>query len=328
MDLTGKLKIGLVGLGVHAKQIWLPLLANHPKFVLMGISSENNPKSKTESLLTKNKLEEVEIFNDHTKLISNSEFDCFLICTSNDLHLKLASLAIKNGKHVLCEKPLGYKSEEISQISNLIKDDESLLTTGFMYRHHPQWDFAKKFIDQIKHEEWRVSGTFQYNLSDMGNARLSSEKGGGALLDVGIYFLDLIEFLDLPKPNKTNALIKTNLTSAVDTLSHLTMEFDSNRFADFHCSMNSSKFQEIKIFGDKQSLILESPFIIPKGKKTNATLSDSENKKKHLTYPSTDCYKIQLDLFAENILSHTKSKHLTSGIKSALWLSEILDSIK
>jgi len=53
-----------------------------------------------------------EVASDWRTVISRDDIDIIDICTPGDTHAEIALAALKAGKHVLCEKPLGLSPQE------------------------------------------------------------------------------------------------------------------------------------------------------------------------------------------------------------------------
>ncbi len=57
-----------------------------------------------------------------------------------------------------------------------------------MYRHHPQWQRARRLVAEGKIGElWTIQSFFSYYNTDPGNIRNMAEIGGGGLMDIGCY---------------------------------------------------------------------------------------------------------------------------------------------
>ena len=70
--------------------------------------------------------------------ISCKEIDAVYIATPHSEHFIYALEAIKNGKHVFCEKPLTMNAYESMILLDLANSKNIFLMEAFMYRTHPQ----------------------------------------------------------------------------------------------------------------------------------------------------------------------------------------------
>jgi len=144
-----KIKIGLVGFGKHSIKVWLPILALNKHFILTAISSEKVDHASINAEVKKLLPEThppVSLFSEHDSLLKDSSIECVLIATSNIKHGPQVILALNNGKHVLCEKPLCFTEKHTNSIKKILESKKLTLETGFMYRYHPQWIFIKNYF--------------------------------------------------------------------------------------------------------------------------------------------------------------------------------------
>ena len=95
------------------------------------------------------------------------------------MHVEWAITSLQAGKHVLCEKPIGLTSEEAQQLIDAANKYPNLkIMEAFMYRFHPQWQYAKKAVDDGKIGELKtIQSFFSYYNVDPANIRNKKEVG-------------------------------------------------------------------------------------------------------------------------------------------------------
>jgi len=65
-----------------------------------------------------------------------------------------------------------------------------------MYRHHPQWQWAKQKVSEGEVGEVRtIQSFFSYYNADSDNIRNKADIGGGGLMDIGCYCISLSRFI-------------------------------------------------------------------------------------------------------------------------------------
>ena len=69
------------------------------------------------------------------------------VATPNHLHLEHAGTAMKHGKAVLCEKPMGNTLEEAREMIRIEKETKSFCQIGFELRYSQLYRIAKEWID-------------------------------------------------------------------------------------------------------------------------------------------------------------------------------------
>ncbi len=73
--------------------------------------------------------------------------DVVYIGSVNPQHLPLVKLSLNNGKHVLCEKPLGINVKETKEMLALAKSKNLFLMEAIWSRFFPVYQELKKRID-------------------------------------------------------------------------------------------------------------------------------------------------------------------------------------
>ncbi len=135
---------------------------------------------------------------DWKKAITASSVHIVIVSTINKFLAEISIEALKNGKHVLCEKPLGINSQESQGIIEAAKQSGTIIKTGFNHRHHPAIAKAKFVceqgqIGQIIYLRCRYGhgGRPGYEKEWRANRDLC---GGGELLDQGVHVVDLFRW--------------------------------------------------------------------------------------------------------------------------------------
>ena len=135
---------------------------------------------------------------DWREVASRYDLDAVIVSTTNDWLAPISIAAARNGKHVLCEKPLGRNPEESWQMVEAARANKVKLKTGFNHRHHAAIWKARELFDQgaigeiyFIHCRYGHGGRPGYDNEWRANPEIS---GGGELLDQGIHALDLFRW--------------------------------------------------------------------------------------------------------------------------------------
>ena len=78
------------------------------------------------------------------------EYDAVVIATPDPSHYDLVKAALKLGKHVFCEKPLGLSRTEVVKMERLAEASKSVALVGYMKRFDPAVDALKNHIKENK----------------------------------------------------------------------------------------------------------------------------------------------------------------------------------
>jgi predicted dehydrogenase len=186
------LRIGIVGAGLIGNKR-AEAIADIGQDRIIGVADIDIDRAKT--LAAKHSCRATA---DSQGLISSSDVDVVVVATVNKHLAPITIAAIKNGKHVLCEKPLGRNADEADLMVQQAKQNAVILKTGFNHRCHPAIAKAKQLTD--KGEIGRImflrcryghGGRPGYEREWRADKDLC---GGGELLDQGVHVVDLFRW--------------------------------------------------------------------------------------------------------------------------------------
>ncbi|HAL56304.1 MAG TPA: hypothetical protein DCP63_07485 [Bacteroidetes bacterium] len=173
-------------------------------------------------------------------LVTRNDIDVVNICTPNKMHKEAVLAALRNGKHVYCEKPLAFNETEAKEIVEVAEESglkhqitaeyrfipaimkaKELVDAGFVGRvfHFRGVYLHAGYIDPKRPREWRMQ---------------KDVIGGGVLVDLGPHLLDMIHhlvgdvdevtatmetfFKERPLPEDPGKLGKVEVEDAITTL--------------------------------------------------------------------------------------------------------------
>ncbi|WP_445488734.1 Gfo/Idh/MocA family protein [Niallia sp. 03133] len=129
-------------------------------------------------------------------VLSDATVDFVLIATPNDVHKDIAIAALQAKKHVICEKPVTIKSNDLKEIMYVADANNR----QFIVHQNRRWDedfltvkkiYDDNIIGNAFHFESRVQGANGIP----GDWRHLKAQGGGMLLDWGVHLLDQLLFM-------------------------------------------------------------------------------------------------------------------------------------
>ena len=194
----------------------------------------------------------------YEELLADPELDAVYISLPNSLHVEWSIKALEAGKHVLCEKPLSRRPDEVERAFDVADRTGLLLTEAFMYRHNPQTARLQELVAGGAIGQLRaVRAAFSFTLSDPGNIRLSSDLDGGALMDVGCYCVSGSRLL-AGEPERVFGAASTE--SGVDVVFAGTMSVPADVVAQFDCGLKLPLRDELEAIGTEGSIFLDDPW--------------------------------------------------------------------
>ncbi len=190
-------------------------------------------------------------YGSYDELCQSDEVDAIYVATPHNFHFEQASLAIKYGKAVLCEKPITTSLKDFHVLRRLAAENKTLLMEGMWTYFLPAIKKAKQWVNEgrigvIKH----VKSDFGFYADfDPQNRLFNPELAGGALLDIGVYPIALANYFleGLPTDIKVHS---RKASTGVD--SDVMMSFTYPEvMATLHASLECRLPNYTYIIGDK-----------------------------------------------------------------------------
>lgn len=251
-------------------------------------------------------------YGTYEDLLGAGDIDAVYIPLPNNLHAEWTIKAAATGKHVLCEKPLALTTAQAEEMARACRAAGVKLAEAFMYRHHPSWVETRRLIREGAIGDLQaVQSWFGYFNDDPNNIRNRMENGGGALMDVGCYNINLSRMLFEAEPERVQAAVRRDPVMGIDTLTSALLEFPGGGQATFTCSTRTEDDQRVHIVGTAGRIEIAIPFNIPPDRDAKVFLTAGENPPpdpatQTLVFPPADQYTIQAELFAQAVLDDTE----------------------
>jgi predicted dehydrogenase len=224
-------------------------------------------------------------------LLDDPEIDAVYIPLPNRLHTEWSVRALRAGKHVLCEKPLSRRPEEVEEAFAVAEQEGRVLAEAFMWRHHPQLARARELVrDGAIGRLSLVRATFAFPLADPGDVRLSPELDGGGLMDVGCYCVSGCRALAGAEPERVYAEQVTG-PSGVDVVLAATLRFPGDVVGLLDCGLALTRRDELEAIGDQGSLFLDDPW---HGRQAAIEVRRDDGSVERVELESTSSYALEL----------------------------------
>lgn len=297
------LKIGLFGIGhlgkIHARLI----IELSDLYTFVGFYDPNDVNANFAiNELGLKRYESVDALIDVVDVID--------IVTPTNSHFKIASLAIRNSKHVFIEKPVTQTNEEARKLRQLAQEAKVKVQVGHVERFNPAFKHALPYIDNPMFIETHRLAQYNPRGTDV-----------PVVLDLMIHDLDII----LSAVKSTVRRISASGVAVVSETPDITnarLEFDNGCVANLTASRISLKNMRKSRFFQKDAYIsidfLEKSAEIVKMTTLNKEpdpfdivfdLGEGKSKKKieifKPTVESSNAIKEELQSFAQCIVNDT-----------------------
>ena len=173
---------------------------------------------------------------DWHKILERKDVDAVFIATPPYLHAEMAIAALKAGKNVYCEKPIGLKPSEITQLIRAAKQSKKVFQSGQQMRSFKQFGDAVRKIHEgaigdvlfVKAQR-HASADLDYNGSS-GDWYFNYNKSGGYLVEQSVHNLDACNWAIGQHPTRAAGFGGINLhknePSGRDILDHASITYD------------------------------------------------------------------------------------------------------
>ncbi|MDP0488692.1 MAG: inositol 2-dehydrogenase [Fusobacterium sp. JB021] len=200
-----KVKFGIVGLGrlgiKHAENIAFSI----PEAELVAVCGLDD------IVLEKVKKEwgVKYTYKNYDEMISNDELDAVFVSSPSGLHCEQIEKALKAGKHVFSEKPLGTTVEECKVAEKAVEKygKDLIFMLGFMRRFDPSYKYAKEMVKAGKiGKPFMFRSYSQDPESCIEGAIAYAGHSGGEFLDMSVHDIDLARWFMEDEPMQVWAI--------------------------------------------------------------------------------------------------------------------------
>ena len=202
-------------------------------------------------------------------LLNDPEIDAVYIASPVFLHAQQAMAAADAGKHILIEKPLAMTAAEGQKVVEHCKEKGVLIAAGFMMRFGACIQAMKKAIAEGKIGK-PVSAYAQFTCwyPDIPGAwrQKKTQGGGGALVDMGVHCIDLLQYVLGSKTAEVAAMHGTQTFHyEVDDSSTVLMRMQNGCQcvvqSNFNIPDNAAKWR-LEVFGELTMVLIGVIYII------------------------------------------------------------------
>jgi len=315
-----KIKWGVIGCGGIAYRRTIPGMMLSENSELVAVMDTNYDAA----VKVKEEFGAKYAFDNIEDVLAIDEIDAVYIATPVFCHKEQAFAAANAGKHILLEKPMGLTVEESEEIAEFCKAKGVKLGVGLMMRFSAYHQKMKELIsggalgDIVS---MRAQLTCWYP-EIPGNWRQNKAlSGGGALMDMGIHCIDLLQYISGAKAEKVSCFAgNQTFNYSADDSAALLMKMDNGATAyvdsNFNIPDNAARCR-IEFYGTKGSILAEGTISQVETGKIELTLSDDsagynaqQNREDEEAASSVEVvtgnmYEKEISSFANAILNDT-----------------------
>jgi len=239
---------------------------------------------------------QLRVHDTYDAVLEDEGVDAIYIPLPNHLHIEWAMKALRAGKHVLVEKPVGLAAAQIDPLITLRDETGLVAAEAYMIAHHPQWARVREMIESGAIGDLRhVDGAFCYNNPDLANVRYDAAKGGGSLPDIGVYTIGSTRLATGQDPVKiTHTDIEYR--NDVDVTARVSARYNGFT-AHWITAMNVHLTQYMTFLGTEGRIHVSAPFNAGLYGEAKVELTQSDGSVRVERWPEIAQYVTQVEAF-------------------------------
>lgn len=333
-----KLKWGVIGCGGIADRKTIPgmMLANNVE--LVSVMDANLQVAEA----VKEKYNAKYAFDNYEAILNQEEIEAVYIASPVFFHKEQAIKAAKAKKHILLEKPVALTVEDAEEIKKVCEENGVKISIGFLMRFHGYHQRIKEIIADGKIGDIvSMRGQFTCWYPDIEGAwrQKKAMSGGGALVDMGIHVIDLLQYLSGLKAKEVIAFNQTQTFNyEVDDSSALVMKMcnGSTAFVDSNFNIpDAASVAKLEIYGTKGSIVASGTLAQAEVGTVNILISDDSleydaNQTRDEIVPLSlegtplgNMYTKEVEQFGDAIINDTD---VPVSIESAIYDQKIVEA--
>ena len=315
-----KLRWGVLSTANIGRAAVIPAIQRSGNGKVIAVASRNEEKAR----LFADDLGIPRALGNYKALLAAEDIEAVYIPLPNSLHREWTIKAAEAGKHVLCEKPLALNAAECDEMEMAARRHGVLLMEAFMYRFHPQTEKVLQLIRQGAIGTVRlIHAAFTFRLAHRAtNIRLKPELGGGALMDVGCYCVNVSRTLAGTEPVEVQAYAHWAETGVDEQLVG-TLRFADGLLAQFDCALNLERREMYQVVGTDGHLDVPQAFL-PGSADTTIIQRHGRRTETIHTILGVDEYQLMVEHFADCVLHQSPVRYPPSEAAANMQAIEAL----
>jgi len=265
------IRVGIVGVG-HIAEDYISMFSKGliRDARLSALTSRN--RDNLERISKEYDLEETALFSSLDEMLHEDMVDAVIITAPNLYHPEMAVKLLRNGKHVLVEKPVGIRIREVEELKRE-SDTMPHLKAAVMFNNRSSdiYNFVRNRIvngemGELRRVIWQITNqyrTYDYYNQTIWRGSYKSE-GGGVLMNQAIHQLDTLLWMT-GMPEKVMAFTKEGfhrpITAENDVM--IQMFYESGASGQFLTSTHESPgTNRFELSFSKGQIVIENDSLV------------------------------------------------------------------
>lgn len=296
------LRFGILSTAKIGKDAVVPAIQDAENCVVTAVASRDLSKARAMA----DRFSVPHAFGSYEEMLASDVIDAVYIPLPTSQHVEWSIKAADAGKHVLCEKPIALKAEQIETLIAARDRNKVLIAEAFMVTYAPVWLkvrelLAEGAIGRLRH----VQGAFTYFNRDAGNMRNIPELGGGALPDIGVYPTIATRFVTGSEPLRIQAVTERDPEFGTDIYSSVKADFGGFEMS-FYVATQMANRQVMVFHGTEGFIEVKSPFNADRWGAEEIELTNQKHTQSQIfRFQDSRQYRRQAEAFSRAVAGET-----------------------
>ena len=188
-------------------------------------------------------------------VLRDPEVEAIINTTPNAAHLATSAAAAVAGKHVFLDKPIANTIAEARALTEACRKAKVVLALGYQRRRESHFRFVRNEIDKgafgkLVNAEANISRD-RLGKIDLSSWRYTAEgMPGGVMLQIGIHYADVLEYLLGPVKAVTGQFVRLVLPGDNPDVASLILEHENGALSTLNASYASaSEYYLMNVYG-------------------------------------------------------------------------------
>ena len=259
----------------------------------------------------------------YEEILNDRSIEAIINTTPNSVHLETTVAAAKAGKHVFLDKPIANTVEDAKALTAACRKEKVVLALGYQRRRESHFRWIKQHIGEfgkLVNAESNISRD-RLGKIDLNSWRYTAEgMPGGVMLQIGIHYTDVLEYLLGPVKAVTGQFVRLVLPGDNPDVASLILEHESGALSTLNASYASaSEYYLMNVYGKERTAFYDMASGL-------RVLKRGETKAQPVTCAENDTIVEELEEFMRAVRGEVEPE--MDGEKSTRSLATILAGIK
>ncbi|MGD0452354.1 MAG: bi-domain-containing oxidoreductase [Solirubrobacteraceae bacterium] len=224
-------RVGVVGPGSFVRATHLPSLRADGAAPIVAVAARRGTVATDVARAAGG---DVEAVTDWRLVVERADVDLVLIGTRHDSHAEIAAAALRAGKAVFVEKPLGLTREQIDEVWEAGGGDDARLAIGF---NRPLAPLSRRLHAELAQSSGPLQVVIRVNAPLPAEHWLNDpDQGGGRILGEGCHFLDYANWLCGVPLSVSGAAARESASVHTVQSASITISYENGSVASLHYS--------------------------------------------------------------------------------------------